>query len=86
MRLLTSCLEDDQILQVLTGEPDSARFRAHLDDCVNCRGRLDQLQTDVLAMMKLGPGSRRRRVQVAQSPARFPSARASTLRLQRRYV
>ncbi len=57
MRSSMSCLEEDKLLQVLTGEPDSERFRAHLDNCPDCRGRLDQLRADVSAIMKLGPGS-----------------------------
>jgi hypothetical protein len=48
------CLEDDELLVVLAGEPASELLRAHLDDCPDCRSRLDKLQSELSAIRLTG--------------------------------
>jgi len=36
------CLEEPELLVLLSGEPASELLRAHLHDCPDCRSRLDK--------------------------------------------
>jgi len=51
------CLEEPELLVLLSGEPASELLRAHLDDCPDCRSRLDRLQSEVAAIRLTGQGS-----------------------------
>jgi serine/threonine protein kinase len=38
------CLEEDELLELLSGDSVSDRLRAHVRACAGCRGRLDRLE------------------------------------------
>ncbi len=50
------CPVEHELLEVLSGEPVSEQRRAHLHDCPDCRGRLDQLRSELSAIRAIDPG------------------------------
>jgi hypothetical protein len=53
------CLEEHELLVLLSGESASELLRAHLHDCPDCRARLDKLKSELSAIRLTGQGSAR---------------------------
>jgi serine/threonine protein kinase len=51
------CLEEHELLILLSGESASEPLRAHLHDCPACRSRLNKLRSELAAIRLTGPVS-----------------------------